>query len=452
MFPFHPVGPTFVAQSGGSSSTRTRRSWPTSSIHTPIGLASRTHSRPLTNYQLLGLIPFESQCDIIERNAQQQHAKLAPLFKGEQALLAKRIAFEIESAKTCLLNPATKATYDAGLRSRERPLPVGQPMSSIAAATSQPIVPPPPICAISSKPPSVVAVDSSAKVPTNLPPPSLVVDRLGISDAQAITGVRRRKDRSQLWFTAGVAGVSALIVIVVLSIQCRPDGKETVAVPTVEPAKSPKSPSELGPATREVKPKTTVHPKPVISRPPVANHSPALPPVSARGQETESPKPPRVAKKPPKGNSKSPREGYDRVDTGNDNRVPISQSETLRWQQITLPSGAELSESMLNVPEDWKEILFPKEKQGVVDHYVHVALYDNKKVWGVFTMKNDKLDGAAATLYPSGHLQTLALYRQGPGLVASDNGTKIASGFSTLNTTSVIRTVCFAFSRMVCPG
>ena len=74
--------------------------------------------RPPTNYQLLGLSPFESQHTVIEQQPQQQHAKLAALFKGEQRTLAKRIAFEVESAKTCLLNPATKASYDAGLRSR----------------------------------------------------------------------------------------------------------------------------------------------------------------------------------------------------------------------------------------------------------------------------------------------------------------------------------------------
>ena len=78
-------------------------------------LGIKDAQRPLTNYQLLGLVPFESHAEKIEGNAQQQLAKLAQFTKGEQALLAKRIAFEIKSASTCLLNPATKASYDAGM-------------------------------------------------------------------------------------------------------------------------------------------------------------------------------------------------------------------------------------------------------------------------------------------------------------------------------------------------
>lgn len=42
--------------------------------------------RPLTNYQLMGLVAFESQTDTIESHAQQQLAKLAPLSRLSQDL------------------------------------------------------------------------------------------------------------------------------------------------------------------------------------------------------------------------------------------------------------------------------------------------------------------------------------------------------------------------------
>ncbi|MEN6449922.1 MAG: hypothetical protein ABFC96_05460 [Thermoguttaceae bacterium] len=95
--------------------------------------------RPLTNYQLLGLTQFSDRGDEIERRAQEQLDKLRQFTKGEHSLQAKRLAFEIESAKACLLNPAAKAAYDAALRSRgrsdDRPRPAPAATSPQAAAT-----------------------------------------------------------------------------------------------------------------------------------------------------------------------------------------------------------------------------------------------------------------------------------------------------------------------------
>jgi hypothetical protein len=44
---------------------------------------------------------------------------------------------------------------------------------------------------------------------------------------------------------------------------------------------------------------------------------------------------------------------------------------------------------------------------------VYVAKYPSKKLQGVYSLKAAKIDGAAATLYEAGHLQTLALYSKG---------------------------------------
>lgn len=119
--------------------------------------------RPLTNYQLLGLAPFELQAEVIEDHAQQQHAKLIPFSKGEHALMAKRLAFEIESAKTCLLNPATRAAYDAALRGREGTASGGRPSTSDEVTreriyAARPLTPP-----ASSKTPAAVTAGAAAR-------------------------------------------------------------------------------------------------------------------------------------------------------------------------------------------------------------------------------------------------------------------------------------------------
>lgn len=106
--------------------------------------------RPLTNYQLLGLTTFESQVETIEQHAQQQLDKLSGFRKGEHALQAKRLAFEVESAKTCLLNPTTKASYDAGLRASKSPVSGAKPTHPIDAtrgkeSVARPPTPPVPV-------------------------------------------------------------------------------------------------------------------------------------------------------------------------------------------------------------------------------------------------------------------------------------------------------------------
>ena len=67
--------------------------------------------------------------------------------------MAKRLAFEIESAKTCLLNPATKAAYDAALHGREGAPSGPQPSRPAEASAS---VCRPVACPASSKPRAAV--------------------------------------------------------------------------------------------------------------------------------------------------------------------------------------------------------------------------------------------------------------------------------------------------------
>ena len=88
---------------------------------------------------------------------------------------------------------------------------------------------------------------------------------------------------------------------------------------------------------------------------------------------------------------------------------------------VTLPSGAELTEAMLEVSPNWLERLFP----GVSDNFaeraaaargslVCVAKYPNGSLQGQFTLSEErKLDGASATFYENHQLHSLALYSKG---------------------------------------
>jgi len=79
-------------------------------------LGIQQKQRPLTMYQLLGLDPAESSSEQIEKAAGLQIAKLQKLLSGSNARLARRTLYELESARQCLLDPATKRSYDEGPR------------------------------------------------------------------------------------------------------------------------------------------------------------------------------------------------------------------------------------------------------------------------------------------------------------------------------------------------
>jgi hypothetical protein len=76
--------------------------------------------QPPHHYRLLGIEPWESDLDVIEHAADQRMAHLRMFQIGRNAEASQRILNEVAAAKTCLLNPRTKATYDAQLRAALR--------------------------------------------------------------------------------------------------------------------------------------------------------------------------------------------------------------------------------------------------------------------------------------------------------------------------------------------
>lgn len=74
--------------------------------------------QPPNHYRLLGLPLFTDDPYVIAHAAHQRFTDIRAKQTGEHALLSQRIFDEIVAAEACLLNPETKAAYDAELRSQ----------------------------------------------------------------------------------------------------------------------------------------------------------------------------------------------------------------------------------------------------------------------------------------------------------------------------------------------
>jgi hypothetical protein len=83
-------------------------------------LGISTSNQPIDNYRLLGLRAFESDPRVIEAAVNQRLAHVTSFQTGPHAAEAQRVLQHLTFARTCLLNPQQKATYDEQLR-RQQP-------------------------------------------------------------------------------------------------------------------------------------------------------------------------------------------------------------------------------------------------------------------------------------------------------------------------------------------
>jgi curved DNA-binding protein CbpA len=74
--------------------------------------------RPPTYYRLLGLSPFESNLETIERAALRRMGKVRQYQIGPHSDLSQEILAELARARLVLIDPDRRADYDAMLRSR----------------------------------------------------------------------------------------------------------------------------------------------------------------------------------------------------------------------------------------------------------------------------------------------------------------------------------------------
>ena len=79
---------------------------------------------------------------------------------------------------------------------------------------------------------------------------------------------------------------------------------------------------------------------------------------------------------------------------------------------VTLPSGTELTQALMEPPRNWIDRMFPDDDQ------VYVEKFTDGKIRGVYCYAQGKLHGGAVTLYADGGVSTLASYdmseREGP--------------------------------------
>ena len=69
--------------------------------------------QPPNHYRLLGIQPFESNRDVIDSVAIRHISYLQEITDGPHVREAQRLLNEQVGARRCLLDPETKAIYDA---------------------------------------------------------------------------------------------------------------------------------------------------------------------------------------------------------------------------------------------------------------------------------------------------------------------------------------------------
>lgn len=89
--------------------------------------------QPAHHYRLLGLVPFESDPEVIRDAAERQMGHVRRYGLGKHVELSQKVLNELGGAKACLLNASQKTQYDAQLRDR------------VAAQTAARMPPPVPV-------------------------------------------------------------------------------------------------------------------------------------------------------------------------------------------------------------------------------------------------------------------------------------------------------------------
>jgi hypothetical protein len=346
-------------------------------------------NQPANHYRLLGIDLFESDREVIRDAAEQRMAHVRTYQLGQYSDLSQKILNELAAAKACLLDPQGKAAYDRKLSTTS---------DKSETATRVPAT----LSTFRSMPPLPVRPTSR---PKSLPLVSMVAGGTLLMLGLAVAFVLARNEPE-----TRVAHNTEL--------EKRPGGEQGDSTsspksPLADALKNqnerPKSdaPREERPETRqsEASPKKTKTPdrkdpskreegqsatagSVLTSLPPEPNKSEAaLPeqPVAARKEPLKS------------------RE-----------KAPLLNRDFCGLFTISLPSDAELTESMVEFPNDWEKSLFPEGERGEHDHCVIRFDCDdanrNSKVKWMFTMRGKIPDGPAAMLYPSGRLRTLIFY------------------------------------------
>lgn len=217
-------------------------------------LGIRPENQPPDHYRLLGLERFESDRDVIQAAGERQMAHVQSYKIGPQSELSQKILNEIARAKVCLLNPASRAEYDAVLRAASAP--VAPPPAAMTRAAAAPVVTP-----------DVVAVTDSARG----------------ADSSARLRAQRKPKRKPQSLPLLVVGVCLVLLVGAIAstflfdLSGAPPRNQAVAPPRVVP----KPATSLGEGDRSMERSTATN-LPQPSRWPDGTHSASNPLADAR--------------------------------------------------------------------------------------------------------------------------------------------------------------------------
>jgi hypothetical protein len=131
-------------------------------------LAIPPSEQPPNHYRLLGLPLLDDNADVIDSAADRQMAHVRSHATGKHAAASQKLLNELAKARLCLLNPQTKAQYDAQLRADlDKRQPALQPAATAGHVQAAPAstVRPPSVPMRRQDPVKVVEPKSSMFVP-----------------------------------------------------------------------------------------------------------------------------------------------------------------------------------------------------------------------------------------------------------------------------------------------
>lgn len=98
-------------------------------------------ARPSNHYDLLGLKVFQSEPPIIAEAADDRIAKVKQHLAGAHAAAARQLIEQLTQARSELLAPASKKSYDAQLRAKLGMPPAPEPKQAVASRPAVPVQP-----------------------------------------------------------------------------------------------------------------------------------------------------------------------------------------------------------------------------------------------------------------------------------------------------------------------
>lgn len=209
---------------------------------------------PPTHYQLLGIAPSECDPDVIQAAAIRQSSYIRNFQTGKYSQEATRILNEIAAAKTCLLDLAARAKYDAELEERNSiPSLPGSAVGKPPVSSPSPYALAPSIgsagtalktTAATSTPGTSAAQSNPVKAPAPASAPTPAPDLFSDLAANPVSKglrasapkLRRRKESNPLVVMAIVFAAAAVLVAMVIVVKRLND--KTIVVEDTPPKPS----------------------------------------------------------------------------------------------------------------------------------------------------------------------------------------------------------------------